>query len=501
MENIYVEEKIQGPRRYQSFFTAAEEINGLMVSLLGDVENAKVLEPCAGHGAFVTPLLHRVARIDAIDVDINNVRELSSIDKATLHVQAGDFIHHFVGGPLTSPLKICADYDAIVCNPPYGLRFSVPYRKSIKSKFPGVYARESYGLFMMFGLQCLKEKGRFVFIVPDTFLTSRNHRHLRIFLRDNANLSHIVQFKSARFQSINFGYGDLCVIAGNRSASGQQKDVLWLDYRKTKKALNLDALSKGEPCSSFDLRQSTNNGWVPPCESAVLFSSSHKILGDIADCRTGIYTGDNTRFCAYDELQQPPRINGHPISWNQVRSTSALTAEEREKGLMEPPYYIPLFRGGHRAPYEETRSALTWSRDAVEHYRTDKKARLQNARYYFRKGLAIPMVTSGRLSASFMEGAVFDQGVVGVFPKEECWIEFLLVLLNSEYATKMKRSVNPGANNSANYIKRIKIPVPKENQLKRSKEICMKWRIKRTTDKRTVLAEATEFVAKHFLPT
>ena len=498
MRDIYIQENIEGPTRYQSFFTDAKEINDLMISLLGDVERARVLEPCAGHGAFIKPLLHKVAHIDAIDIDIAHVRELDSIDAKTLYVQEGDFIDYFIGGPLISPLSIGADYDAIICNPPYGLKFSVPYRKTIKAKYPGLYARESYGLFMVFGLRCLKKGGRFVFVVPDTFLTSRNHRPLRAFLRDNMNITHLVLFNSERFESVNFGYGNLCIISGNHSSKGQTGDVLWLDYRKSKAPLTLHAFDCGGRLSSFDLRQSTDHGWVMPKDEADLFASN--CLGEIADCRTGIYTGDNPRFCGYDELCPPFRINGHPIAWSQVRHTDALTDEERENGLEGPKYYVPFVRGGHRVPFEETRSALAWSQEAVNYYRTDRKARLQNSRFYFRKGLAVPMVTSGRLSASYMEGAVFDQGVVGIFPKRERWLEFLLVFLNSKHATEMKRNISPGANNSANYLKRLRIPVPDEAQLKESEQVCMRWRNEHVTDKETINIEATAFVARHFLP-
>ena len=73
MGAIYIQENGEEPARYQSFFTDAEEINNLMISLLGDIRGAKVLEPCAGHGAFIRPLLRRAAHIDAIDIDTRHV--------------------------------------------------------------------------------------------------------------------------------------------------------------------------------------------------------------------------------------------------------------------------------------------------------------------------------------------------------------------------------------------------------------------------------------------
>ena len=283
-----------------------------MISLLGDIERAHLLEPCAGHGAFIKPLLHKVARIDAIDIDGAHVRELDSLEAKTLYVQEGDFIDYFVGGRLISPLSIGEAYDAIICNPPYGLKFSVSYRKTIKAKYPELYARESYGLFMVFGLRCLKEGGRFVFIVPDTFLTSRNHRSLRVFLRDNMNITHLVQFDSARFESVSFGYGNLCIVAGNRSSKGQKDDVLWLDY-ESEAPLTLCASDSRRACHRLIYGNQRIMAFYGKDE-VDLFDSAFRLMGDIADCRTGIYTGDNPRFVATtNSVRVPDQRSSHRL--------------------------------------------------------------------------------------------------------------------------------------------------------------------------------------------
>ena len=485
---------------YQSFFTDATEINTLMISLLGNMKGAKLLEPCAGRGALIKPIINVASQIDAIDIDAEHVRTLVSISAESLCVQEGDFIDYFVGGPLMSRLSIARDYDAIVCNPPYGLRFSISYRKTIKKRFPQLYARESYGLFMVFGLNCLKEEGRFVFIIPNTFLTSRNHRSLRKFLRDNANITHLVQFDSARFKTVNFGYSHLCIIAGNRSSTGQIGDVRWLDYIGHGGELTLRAFDDAQRMSPLTLRESTHDGWVFSVQAIDPFSTACRFLGQLAECRTGIYTGNNRKFCGYDARRPPSRINGHAIDWSQVRTAATLSEEERTSGVKDYPYYVPLVRGGHRAPFEETKSALLWGQDNVTFYRSNKKARLQNSAFYFRRGIAVPMVTSGRLSASYMEGAVFDQGVVGVFPEKENWLEYLLVFLNSKHATDMKRSISPGANNSANYLKRLSIPIPNELQLREASALCKSWRDNSVVRSESIMKDATRFVTSHFLP-
>jgi adenine-specific DNA-methyltransferase len=69
------------------------------------------------------------------------------------------------------------------------------------------------------------------------------------------------------------------------------------------------------------------------------------------------------------------------------------------------------------------------------------------------------MVTTKRISAGTMCNAVFDQGVVGVFPNRPGDTPALLLYLNSSLASeRMKTLVNGSANNSANYLKRLPIP-------------------------------------------
>ena len=498
MHKIYAPTTQTRTEALQAYYTDARELNDLMISLLGDVSGQRILEPCVGKGAFIKPLLNDASRIDAVDIDLEHVDEVRGLKAKNLNVHEADFIDYFVSDGLLKPIELSEAYDAIICNPPYGLKFSVDYRKQIKRKFPDVYARESYGLFMTFGISLLKQDGRFVFIVPDTFLTSRNHRNLRRFLVEETNISHLIQFDSKRFETVNFGYGSLCIIAGNRRSEGQHNPLSWLDLRKSSLPIQMDSFEAAEKLAAKPLIDCFEDGWSYPDAEARVFSGKTKTLGELAECRTGIYTGDNMRFCGYCEEKPPKRLNGHPVNWSNAVRTTDLDEEEKAEGIPSGKHYVPFIRGGHRLPYEKTASALNWSRDAVEYYRTDKKARLQNATFYFERGLAVPMVTSGRLSASLFERAIFDQGVVGVFPYDDRLVEFLLVFLNSDQATDLKKKINPTANNSANYIKRIPVPLPDDEQLMRAREICAEWKKTSTQSQECFRTSATCYVAQEF---
>ncbi|TXK95886.1 hypothetical protein BMR07_15765 [Methylococcaceae bacterium CS1] len=465
--------KIYAEDNFQAFYTDAEEIRLLMLDLLGNVHGQKILEPCAGEGSFIRGLNGIPKEVTAIDIDSKHINILNNVFPAWVKTIHSDFIDQFVSDSLPKENFQNKKYDATICNPPYGLKFSVEYRKEIKKKYPSIYARESYGLFMHFGISLLKNLGRYVFIVPDTFLTSTNHKSLRKFLAHETQLTHIIQFKSKRFETVNFGYGNLCIIAGIKGNMDNNNQVIWVDATKSQEPITHDIFKNVATISGTEFLQNIEYGWIhPDHKKKIKFTCDTKPLGDLTECKTGIYTGDNNRFCAYDEEKPPSRINGHPIQWNDKVFVSNLSSKEKKEGLNNEKHYVPLIRGGHREPFSETGHAINWSNEAVNFYDKDKKARLQNSAYYFRSGLAIPMVTSGRISALLMKNAIFDQGVVGVFPKDDKWLDFLLIYLNSDFVSNvLKKTINPSANNSANYLKRMPVPNVNKNYLSEAQKI------------------------------
>jgi predicted RNA methylase len=454
--------------QFQQFYTDAEEIRSLMCDLLGPVDGLAILEPAAGLGAFAAALHGTPSRLDAVDIDGRHIEHLRASALPWLNPVHADFIDvSLLGGPPNTD-RPNADYDALIANPPYGLRFSLAYRRKIKRRFPHLYARESYGLFMHFGIQALKQNGRYVFVVPDTFLTSRNHTPLRKFLVGEGRPTHIIRFPSKRFEQVDFGYGHLCIIAGHRTPLDDRHTILWVDSVAPEARISTDLFSNSEQVPARFLTQHVSDGWVPPAKrAAISLRVPSSTLGELADCRTGIYTGDNVRFCGFDAANPPARAsNGRSVDWRRQVKNEPLSETEKREGITGQRSYVPLIRGGHRSPFASTAWALDWSTDAVRYYASDKKARLQNSRFYFRPGLAVPMVTSGRISASLMEEAVFDQGVVGIFPHDDGWRDLLLIYLNSDFVSRaVKAVVNPGANNSANYIKRIPVPLVSREQL------------------------------------
>jgi hypothetical protein len=84
------------------------------------------------------------------------------------------------------------------------------------------------------------------------------------------------------------------------------------------------------------------------------------------------------------------------------------------------------------------------------------------------------MVTSSNITAALLEHRLFDQSIVGIFPKDPTLIVYLLGFFNSEVCNDFIRAINPSANNSANYVKKVPFQVPTQEQKARIEVLVQK---------------------------
>ena len=69
------------------------------------------------------------------------------------------------------------------------------------------------------------------------------------------------------------------------------------------------------------------------------------------------------------------------------------------------------------------------------------------------------MVKSKKIKSNLIENQVFDQSVVGVFPKDPNLLYYLLGFFNTDVFNTIVHTINPTANNSSNYIKKVPVIV------------------------------------------
>ncbi|UTX65150.1 Eco57I restriction-modification methylase domain-containing protein [Streptococcus constellatus] len=444
----------------QKYYTNSESILNYMVDNLKLSKKDTIFEPSVGEGVFVDRILQDFpsADITTYDIDDYSYQVMTSKykDKSNIKIIKSDTL---LDSSLDLLVRNNSGFSKIIANPPYGAEFNKEQKKLLTEKYKSIYSKDSYVLFLLRCLSLLNEEGRLVFIIPDTFLYLNMHRKFRDILFNNFVVEEISIFPSKWFPGISFAYSRLSIITIRNS----KKEIL------TNKIRIFDSME-----SDIDFKR-LKNGFIEPKiieQSSVInqrninihlnqkadeiLNKSNRTLGDVADCVTGIYTGDNRKYLKVKDFNVRNSKNYECISLDEI-----FTKPVTNEGINDSSFnYIPLIKGSMKTPYTQPEDEwfIKWDKSTIREYHTFKKARFQNSNFYFQTGIATPMLKSKKIKAALMDNRVFDQSIVGVFPKDIGDLYYLLALLNSDIVNEIVHNINPTVNNSANYLKRIPVP-------------------------------------------
>ena len=466
---------------YRSYYTKSDPIVRYMVKKLSVESGMRVFEPCAGDGVFIDALNSRMPNlsIDIYELNPKAVELLKEKYKSDSNIRITQ------GDTLTSLELILFSnaggiYDRIIANPPYGGWLDYEKRKYLKKLYPLLYAKETYTLFLYRCTQLLRDKGILVSINPDTFLVLHVHTKLRAHLLKNTKIKEICLFPSSFFPGISFGYSNLCITTLQRCFDESEclnNEIRVITGLKSVAELGDlgDVIKKHHRI--FMLKQSD----VYKNISHALFTSedpkvTHLInhsttrIGDIADCVTGFYSGNDKKYL-HVISKEIRNARTYKVVNQSLICDDCTSQKDILEGIQGPKHFIPIVKGGGVKYFKPDIWYMDWSIEAVKDYKTNKKARFQNARYYFNYGIGVPMVSSSQITAALIENKLFDQSIVGVFPKDSKWVYYLLAFFNSPTCNTLIRTINPSANNPANYIKKIPFIPPSESDLKEINKI------------------------------
>lgn len=454
---------------FQAFYTHCNHITGYMVSLLSCSDGMSIMEPCAGDGAFIDEILNRGYEVHISAFEFNNESALNLTKKYShekrVTVQQADFAF----------LDKETSYDRVIANPPYGAYQSPEKRAKLKAAYPEIYAKETYGLFLVRSMEMLKENGRLVFIVPDTFLTLHMHEGLRKQLIEEYTIESLTLFPSKFFPGVNFGYAGLSIISVvKKKASNTWRFPV---YRGLQNPENLSDLLtdkkvkfkagellykdlKSNPSLSFYL---SSDSWVKG-----ILNNNSLTIGDVCDVVTGFYSGNDAHY-----LKRGSNVVRGSKKYVAIEKNLICNKEYESNppldGIAGLKHWVPIVKGGNKRFYKPSEWFMDWSKEAIHDYKVvnKKKARFQNSQFYFKQGIAVPMVSSSTITGALIDFRLFDQSIVGIFPKAEQQnlLMYLLGFFNSKVCNNLIRTINASTNNSSNYIKKLPIIIPPANKL------------------------------------
>ena len=464
---------INDARKYQAFYTKSKPIVDYMVDKLLLRPTDKIFEPCGGDGVFVEAILdaNEFANIDICELNPTSIAVLQGKFSTFQNVTIRE-CDTLLDNDLSFNSNFGGYYDKIIANPPYGAWQDLEKRAVLKKMYSDLYAKESYALFLFRCIELLKEDGILSFIIPDTFLNLHMHKAIRKHILTKTKIVELALFPSSFFPGVNFGYANLSIITLQKKSN--QKECLSNSFNVLTNFSTVEQLAEINKeelkVYSFSQQEIFSNP-----DYAFLISDNSSIskaineaalkVGDIANCVTGFYSGDDKTFL---QVNSPDLKNGknydlvdpNKINREYKNATNILDGFDSEK------HFLPIVKGGNTKYLKPEGWFMNWSKEAVLHYKKDKKARFQNPQYYFKFGVGVPMISSSSITASLIENKLFDQSIVGIFPKDESLTYYLLAFFNSPTCNKLIRTINPSANNPANYIKKIPFIAPTDGQKK-----------------------------------
>lgn len=448
---------------YQQYYTKSNDLTSYMIKKLGLKSGAKVLEPCAGDGVFIDQLLmyDPTISVDAFELDPIEATKLKEKYKNNKNIRIFNQ-DTLLSKDLIKSINGAGQYDYIIANPPYGAWQDYDKRDELKQIYTGLYIKETYSTFLYLCINLLKQEGRLVFINPDTFLNLHRHKVLRKIILEKTMINEIVVFPSKFFPNVNFGYSNLSIISLSRC---DDKDKCFANqfsiYENFDKPASLQKHNSTvveHRLLQKDVYSAMDHAFFVSEDECVsrLINNCKTRVGDIASCVTGFYSGNDKHFIRVLDQKLKNAGNYELVDSNEI----FLDNKPPINGIKNNRFFIPLIKGGNITYYKKSNAFLDWSLAAVQHYKTDKKARFQNSQFYFKNGIGVPMVSSQKVTASLIDGRLFDQSIVGIFPNDGKYLNYLLAFFNSSICTKLLRTINPSANNSANYIKKLPIIIP-----------------------------------------
>ncbi len=455
--------KMEDSLIYQAHYTKSDPILNYMVGLCDFQPQDHIFEPCGGDGAFVDKILELYPDSKICIYELNH----TAVDILREKYKFNENIRIKETDTLLDDEIIRHEYefDKIIGNPPYGARNNDEKQCELNKLYKGLYTKESYTLFMYSCIGCLKENGELCFIVPDTFLSLHRHIEIRKFLLTNTSIQELALFKSSFFPGINFGYANLCIIKLTR-CSDIEKNL----NNKIKLRTNFTKVEDLEDSNAGTMKFVSQESILKGVGAAFMFNSTDTLtdlinddiltkIGDIADCVTGFYSGNDKKYLhpLNDDVKNSKKYT--PVDIDTIRIIE-LSEIEKISGIKSSRCLVPIVKGGNIKYVKPDCWFMDWSTKALSEYAASKKCRFQNSKFYFRNGVGIPMIRSSRLTGSLIDGRLFDQSIVGVFPKDESLVNYLLAFFNSSICTKLINAINPSTNNSANYIKKIPFIAP-----------------------------------------
>lgn len=332
-------------------------------------------------------------------------------------------------------------YDAVVANPPYmGSRgMNSELKQFTKREFPDSKS-DLFAIFMERAFTLLSKYGFNAQINMQSWMFLSSYEKLRDSLLENQTLLTMAHLGARAFGQIG---GEVVqttawVIQKEHLSQYQPTFFRLIDGKnedEKQKAL-LDRENEFSAAAQDDFKRIPGSPIAYWLSTNVISIFSNYKLSDIANTCSGMSTTDNVQFLRFWQ-----EVNFNKIPFN------IFSADESYNSVKK---WYPYSKGGnYRKWYGNQENVINWQsngRDIRACIASDPAkqvgGRIVNEEKYFKKGVSWSDLTSGVLSARMQPvGYLFDSVNPVAFSDDKD--TFVLCLLNSNFANKLSKIINP----------------------------------------------------------
>ena len=339
---------------------------------------------------------------------------------------------------------LAAKYPIVCTNPPYLNKIEGRLKTFVTENYKD-YSGDLFSVFTYRNLMFCKQDGYCGYMTPFVWMFIKTYEKLREFIIRNKSIATLVQMEYSAFEEATVPICSFVLKNGKATENGLYFKLS--DFKggmEVQKQKVLEALAD-KNCGYFYEADQSNFSKIPGSPVAY-WASSHvlgafsagKPLENIADCCTGMQTGNNEKYVRYwfevDLDNFSPESNGADKKWVKYNCG-----------------------GDSRKWYGNHWRIIIWENDgfAVRH---EKGAVIRNESHFFHEGISWKRIGSSDFFLRYLpKGFIIDQAGDSMFFSNTADLYFTLGFVNTTVALEMFHFIAPTLNLTAGNMNKLPI--------------------------------------------
>lgn len=335
------------------FYTPSKVVDTLLSKI--SITNHKYLDPGCGSGNFLIKLFNKLSeKYDEVDI-INNLYGYDIDDKAVLLSKINIYmltdntnfsdINIYKKDYLKDDINI--KFDAVLGNPPWGIKYTQEEIKELKNRYDNVFAKQdSFTQFILKSFELLKYNGELTFVLPSSILNIEKHEIIRKVL-------------------LNKGITD--IINLGREFSDVVTDVIILRVMNNYNYLSKVNYNNEKVDQTFFNELPYHNLLLPNVKSLTILDKIKKYESYYltnSEYGLGIVTGNNLKYLknekldGYEPIISGKELNKYFVNYEMINNYILFNPDNLQQVAKEE-----LYRSNKKILYKFIGDKLTFSLD------------------------------------------------------------------------------------------------------------------------------------------